>query len=229
MSLTNEQTPIRVAVLLQLLLDHCLTRKAHERNAMVTEPTVDNRLICRPATDLTATDLLHVLGYEFTQAGQFKITASAVCDQHTYSVVKETCVSAAHYCTLMHTRAAYVQYYKLHVMEEKYDWRTVAGDQIEDHCRRVIGVLNPSDRNPFHPVLFNLRSAIREDLNRQALTEGQLLLDNMASRGITAHTIYGNFLNQIPQLSNLYSPPLVMHLRSRNLSRPQTRSPRQRF
>ena len=68
--------------------------------------------------------------------------------------------------------------------------------------RRVIDDLNPSDKHPFHPVL-NLRSAIREGINRQAFNESQLLLDNILNRGITAQTIYGNFLKQLSHLSNL--------------------------
>ena len=129
----------------------------------------------------------------------------------------------------MHTRASHVQYYKPHAMKEAYDWRTVAGNLLEDDCKRVIGVLNPSDKNPFHPVLFNLRSPIREDLNIQVLNEDRLFLDCMVNRGITAHTIYGNFLKQISHLSNIYSLPLAMHSQPRNPFRSPTCSPRQRF
>ena len=114
-------------------------------------------------------------------------------------------------------------------MEETYYWRTVAGDQLEDQCERIIGVLNPSDKNTFHPVLFNLRSAIRDNLNRRSLNEGQLLLGNMVNRGIMAHTIYGNLFKQISHLSHLYSPPLTGDSQPRNPSRPPIRSPRQRF
>ena len=131
--------------------------------------------------------------------------------------------------TLMHTRAARVQYYKPHAMEETYYWRTVAGDQLQDHCVRIIGVLNSSDTNPFHPVLFNLRTAIRNDLNRRALNEGQLLSDKMVDQRIAAQTIYENFLSEIAHLSHLYAPPLTGDPQPSSLPRTPTRSLRQRF
>ena len=76
---------------------------------MVTVPTVNNRQICKPATDLTATDLPRVFVDEFTEPGQSKITALAVCDQ-LHLLPGESWTSAAHR-TLMHTRAAHIQYY----------------------------------------------------------------------------------------------------------------------
>ena len=69
MPLRDEQTPVRVTVLLRLLPDHCLTKKAHEQNAVATVPTIDNNQICRPLTNLTATDLLCVSVYEVTEPG----------------------------------------------------------------------------------------------------------------------------------------------------------------
>ena len=74
--------------------------------------------------------------------------------------------------TFMPTRAASVQYYKPHAIEETYYWRSVAGDHLQDHCEKIIGVLNPFGTNPFHPVFFNLRSAIQNDLKRRALNKG---------------------------------------------------------
>ena len=91
--------------------------------------------------------------------------------------------------TLMRTRADSVQTTNPHAMEETHYWRSVAGDQLQDHCGRIVGVLNPSDTNPFHPVLFNLHSATRNDLNSRALNEGQLLSGKMIDRGIAAQTI----------------------------------------
>ena len=70
---------------------------------------------------------------------------------------------------------------------------------------------------------------IREDFNRQALDEGQLLLDNMVNRGITVHTIYENFVKQISHSNNLHTPPSAMHSEPRNPPRPLYRAPRQRF
>ena len=226
MPLRDERTPVQVAVLLRLLPDQCLTKKVHEQNAVVTVPTIDNSQIYRPATDLTATDLLRVYVYEVTELGRSKITALAVRNQ-LYLLPGESWIPAAHRI-LMHTKTN-VQYYKPHAMKETYYWRTVAGDQLEDHYERIIRVLIPSDKNPFHPVFFNLRSAIRDDLNRRPLNEGQLLLGNMVDRGITAHTMYGNFLKQISHLSHLYPPPLTEDSQPRHPSRPPVRSPRQRF
>ena len=190
-------------------------------------PTVANRKIRRPATDLTAADLLRVFVCEFTEPGQSKITAFAVRSQ-LHLLPGESWMPAAHR-TLMHTRAAHIQYYKPHAMEEIYYWRTIAGDQLEDHCRRVIDVLNPFDTNPFHPVLFSPCTSFREDLNREALNEGQPLLDNMVNRGNIAHTIYGNFLTQISHLSSLYTYPPTIYSQLRNPHRPPPRGPRQHF
>ena len=131
--------------------------------------------------------------------------------------------------TLIHTRATHVQYYKPHAMEETYYWTIIAGKQLENLFERIIGVLNPSDKNPFNPVLFNIRAAVRDDLNMQPLNEGQLLLDDIVNRGITAHTIYGNFLKKISYLSRPYSPPLIVDSQPRNPSCPPTRSPRQQL
>lgn len=66
MPLKDERTPIRVAVLLKLFPDHCHTKKAHEQNETVTVQTIDISQIRRPATGLTATDLLRVFIYELT-------------------------------------------------------------------------------------------------------------------------------------------------------------------
>ena len=170
MPVKDERTPGRVAVLLRLLPDHCLTKKTQEQNAVVTVPTIDNSQVCRPSTAATATDLLRVFVYEVTEPGQSKITAPAV--RKELNLLRgESWMTAANR-TLMHTRAASVQYYKPHAMEETYYWRSVAGDQLQDHCEKIIGVLNPSDTNPFHPVLFNLCSAIQNDFNRRELNEG---------------------------------------------------------
>ena len=65
----NERTPVRVAVLLRFLPDHCLTKKAHKQNAVVTIPTIDNSQVRRPATTLTATDLLRVFIFEVAEPG----------------------------------------------------------------------------------------------------------------------------------------------------------------
>ena len=74
----DERTPVRVAVLLRLLPDNCLTKKAHEQNTVVVVPTVDSSQVCRPAATLTATDLLRVFVFEVAELGQSKITALAV-------------------------------------------------------------------------------------------------------------------------------------------------------
>ena len=227
MPLKDERTPVRVAVLLKLLPDYCNTKKDHEQNATVTVPTIDISQIHRLATDLTAIDLLRVFIYVFTEPGLSKITALAVRNQ-LHLLPGERWMPVAHR-TLMHTRAANIRYYKPHAAEKTYYWRTVAGDQLKDHCEWIIGVLNPSDKNPFHPVVFNLRSAIRDDLNRWPLNEGQLLLDNMVNRGITTHTIYENFLKQISHPSQLYLSPLTVDSQPPNTSHPPTRSPRQRL
>ena len=131
--------------------------------------------------------------------------------------------------TFLHTRAANVQSYKPHAMEETYYWRCIAGDQLQDHCERVIGALNQSDTNPFHPVLHDLRSAIWTNLNGQALNEGQLLTRQMIDRGIAAQAIYGDFLQELSHLNHLYSPPLTRDSQPRSPSRTPTRNPRQRF
>ena len=192
MPVKDEQTSVRVAVLLRLLPDHCLTKKAHEQNAVVSVPTIDISQVLRRAATLTATDLLRVFVQEITEPGQSKSTALAVRKQlHLFP--GESWMPAAHR-TLMHTRAANVQSYKPHAMEETYYWRCTTGDQPQDHCERVIGVLNPSDTNLFHPVLHDLRSAFRKNLNKQALNEGQLLTRQMIDRGIAAQAIYGDFL-----------------------------------
>ena len=82
MPLRDERTPIRVAILLRLLPDHCLTKSSQKQNAIVTVPTIDNRQIYRPTTGLTATeDLLHVFVSEFTELEQSTITALAVRNQ----------------------------------------------------------------------------------------------------------------------------------------------------
>lgn len=173
MPVKDERTPVRVAVLLRILPDHCLTKNAHKQNAVVTVPTIDNSQVRRPATTLTTTDLLRVFVFEVTEPGQSKVAALAV-RQTLHLLPGESWMPNPHELDAepMHTRAASVQYYKPHAMEETYYWRTVAGDQLQDHCVRIIGVLNSSDTNPFHPVLFNLRTAIRIDLNRRALNEG---------------------------------------------------------
>ena len=137
-------------------------------------------------------------------------------------------MSATHR-TLLHTRAANVQSYKLHAMEETYYWRCIAGDQLQDHCERVIRALNQSDINPFHPVLYDLRSAIWKNLNRQALNEGQLLTRKMIDRDIAAQAIYGDFLQKLSHLNHLYSPPLTGDSQPRSPSRTPTQNPRQRF
>ena len=173
MPLRDERTPVRVAVLLRLLPDQCLIRKAHKPQPLVIVPTSDNREISRPAADPTATDLLRVFVHEFTELGQSVSIASAVRSQ-LLLLPGESWMPAAHR-TLMHTRAAHVKYYKPHAMEETYYLRTVAGDQLEHHCGRVIGILNPSNANPFRPVLLNLCTSIREDLDEGALNKGQLL------------------------------------------------------
>ena len=110
-----------------------------------------------------------------------------------------------------------------------YCWRTVAGDQFEDHCRRVVGVLDPSDTNPFHPALFILRTSVWEGLNKEALNEEQLLLDSMVNGDNIAHTMYGSFLKHISHLGNLYTCPPAMYSQSRSPPSPPPRSPRQRF
>ena len=167
MPLTDERTPIRVAVVLRLFPNHCYTKKSHEQNATVTVDTFYISQIHRPATDLISTYLLRVFIHEFTEPGQSKVTALVMRNQ-LYLFPGESWMPAFRR-TLMHTRAANVQHYKPRAMEKTYYWRTVEGDQLEDHCETIVGVLNPSDKNQFHPVLFNLRSAIRDNLNRQPL------------------------------------------------------------
>ena len=107
-------------------------QNAHKQNVMVTEPIVDNRQICRPATGLTATDLLCVFVYEFTEPGQSKIATIAVRNQ-LHLLPGESWMLGSHR-TLMHTRVSHVQHYKPDAIKEIYYWRTVAGDQLEDHC-----------------------------------------------------------------------------------------------
>ena len=227
MSVKDERIPVRVAVLLRLLPDHCLTEKAHEQNAVVTVPTIDISQVLRRAATLTATDLLRVFVQEITEPGQSKSTALAVRKQ-LHLLPGESWMPAAHR-TLLHTRAANVQSYKPHAMEETYYWRCIAGDQLQDHCERVIGALNQSDTNPFHPVLHDLRSAIWKNLNRQALNEDQLLTRQMIDRGIAAQAIYGDFLQELFHLSHLYSPPLTGDSQPRSPLRTPTRNPRQLF
>ena len=207
MPVKDERTPVRVAVLLKLLPPNCLTKKAHERNTVVNVPTIDISQIRRHAADLTATDLLRVFVQEMTESGQSKLTAREVRKQ-LHLLPGESWMPAAHR-TLLHTRAASVQSYKPHAMEDTYYWRSITGDQLQDHCERVIGVLNPSDSNPFHPVLYSLRSAIRKNLNSRALNEGQLLTRQMVDRGTATQAIYGDFLQELSQLSHMYSPPLI--------------------
>ena len=115
MPLRDEQTPIQVPALLPLLSDHFLTKKTHKQNAMVTVPTVDNRQLCRPATDLTAPDLLRVFVFEFIEPGQPEINALAVRNQ-LHLLPDESWMPATHR-TLKHTRGDHVQYYKPHAME----------------------------------------------------------------------------------------------------------------
>ena len=136
MPLRDKQTPIRVAVLLQLLPGHCLAKKAHEQNAIVTVPTIDNSQICRPATDLKATDLLRVFVYELTESGQSKVTALAVRNQlHLlFSCRRELLTSSTTNPT-----------WRRHATGR---WRTVVGDQLEDRCESIIGVLNPLRQEP---------------------------------------------------------------------------------
>ena len=112
----DERTPFRVTVFLRLFpLPH---QKAHEQNAVVTVPTIDNSQVCRPSTALTATDLLRVFVYEVTEPGQSKITALVVRKQ-LHLLPGESWMPAAHR-TLMHTTAASIQYYKSNAMEETY-------------------------------------------------------------------------------------------------------------
>ena len=131
MPVRDKRTPVRVAVLLRLLPDYCLTKKAHEQNAVVTVPTIDNSQVCRPVTALTATDLIRVFVYEITEPGQAKITALLVRKQ-LHLLPGERWMPAAHR-TLTHTKAANIHYYKPHVMEETYYWRTVG---LLENCRR---------------------------------------------------------------------------------------------
>ena len=152
MLLEDERTRICVAILLKLLSDHCHTKKAHEQNAIVTVPTIDISQIRRPATDLTATDLLHVFTYEFTEPGLSKVTAQAVRNQ-LHLLPGESWMPAAHR-TLMRTKAVNIQYCKPHVMEETYYQRTVAGDQLEDHSARItvrgsLAISTPQTRTCF--------------------------------------------------------------------------------
>ena len=227
MPVKDERTPVRVAVLLKLLPPNCLTKKAHERNTVVNVPTIDISQIRRHAADLTATDLLRVFVQEMTESGQSKLTAREVRKQ-LHLLPGESWMSAAHR-TLLHTRAASVQSYKPHAMEDTYYRRSITGDQLQDHCERVIGVLNPSDSNPFHPVLYSLRSAIRKNLNSRALNEGQLLTRQMVDRGTATQAIYGDFLQELSQLSHMYSPPLIRASQTDGPSRTPIGNPRQRF
>ena len=81
MPIKDERTPVRVAVLLRLLPDHCLTKKAGEKNAVVSVPTIYISQVLRHAATLTATDLLRVFVQEITESGQSKTTALAVRKQ----------------------------------------------------------------------------------------------------------------------------------------------------
>ena len=227
MPVKDERTPVRVAVLLKLLPPNCLTKKAHERNTVVNVPTIDISQIRRHAADLTATDLVRVFVQEMTESGQSKLTAREVRKQ-LHLLPGESWMSAAHR-TLLHTRVASVQSYKPHAMEDTYYWRSITGDQLQDHCERVIGVLNPSDSNPFHPVLYSLRSAIRKNLNSRALNEGQLLTRQMVDRGTATQAIYGDFLQELSQLSRMYSFPLIRASQTDGPSRTPIGNPRQRF
>ena len=145
--LRHERTLIRVAVLLRLLLDLCLTRKTHERRALFIVPTVNNRQIRRPTIDLMATDLLRVYVREFTQPEQSEITALVVRSQ--LHLPGESWLPAAH-CTLMHSRTPHVQYHKPHAIVETCYW-SITREQLKDRCWGVIRVLNPSDTNPILP------------------------------------------------------------------------------
>ena len=131
--------------------------------------------------------------------------------------------------TLMPTKAANVQSYKPHAMKETYYWKCITGGQLLDHCERVIGVLNPSDTNPFHSVLHGFRAAIRKNLHKRAPNEGQLLTRQMIDRGIAAQAMYRDFVQELSHLSHLYSPPLAEDFSPRSPSRTPTRNPRQRF
>ena len=227
MPVEDERTPVRVAVLLRLLPDHCLTKKAHEPNAIVTVPTIDRSQALRRAA-ISQPQTYSAFSFKrSSEPGQSKSTALAVRKQ-LHLLPGESWMPAAHR-TLLHTRAANVQSYKPHAMEETYYWRCIIGDQFQDHCERVIGVLNPFDTNPFHPVLHVLRSAIRKNLNRQALNEGQLLTRQMIDRGIAAQAIYGDVPQELSHLSHLYSPPLTGDPQPRSPSQTPTRNPRQRF
>ena len=119
MPLRDERTLVRVAVLLRLLPDHCLAKKIHEQNVVVTVPIIDNSQVYRPSTALTITDLFHVFVYEVTKPGQSKITALLAVRSQLHLLPGESWTPAVHR-TLMHTRAANVRYYKPHAMEETY-------------------------------------------------------------------------------------------------------------
>ena len=227
MPIKDERTPVRIAVLLRLIPDHCLTKKAYEQNAVVSVPTIDISQVFRHAATLTATDLLRVFVQEVTEPGQSKTTTLAVRKQ-LHLLPGESWMPAA-LRTLMHTKASNVQSYKPHAMEETYYWRCITGGQLLDHCERVIGVLNPSDTNPFHPVLHGLRAAIRKNLHKRAINEGQLLTRQMIDRGIAAQAMYGDFLQELSRLSHLYSPPLAENFSPRSPSRTPNRNPRHRF
>ena len=115
MPVKDERTPVRVAVLLRLLPDHCLTKKAQEQNAVVTVPTIDNSQVRRPGTALTAKDLLRVLVDGVTEPGRSKIPALAVRKQ-LHLLPGERRMPAT-LRTLTHMRAASVQFYKPHAVE----------------------------------------------------------------------------------------------------------------
>ena len=91
MPVKDERTFVRVAVLLRLLPDHCLTKKANEQNAVVTVPTIDQ---ARPSDAQLPSQPQTYSAFSFKRSpnpANRKAPRSQCANNYTYSLGRAGC------------------------------------------------------------------------------------------------------------------------------------------
>eukprot|EP00904_Undaria_pinnatifida_P006979 jgi/Undpi1/3410/HiC_scaffold_15.g06783.m1 len=202
-------TPLRVAVLKNIIPRRCSTMLAVECNKTILAPHVDGRQIPKPGHSLTAPKILRTYVKESTISGQSACNAREMLRIMTPNKGDTWFIAGRR--VQAHTLAANVQSHAPYLVEEAYYFRTVNGSNLREQGPRFIGAVAGRHARCFESFLQGLEDRI-DQLNELPLNVGELLSPQKQARGQFAETYFDKFLNMVTQRSTDF-------LESQDLSR----------
>ena len=105
---------------------------------------------------------------------------------------------------MMHRRVATVNAHHPYLVEEEYFRKVIANDELKKPCRRIIGVVAPTNTYEFNADLFHAKTRL-EQLSYHPINMGQLLSQEKDQRGQLAQKTYGRFFEFISERSGDFS------------------------